>query len=313
MVVIAQTLSPEDKSEIEETIVRIEKEIARLQNKLKIEKVQDVRNNLFELIEGHQGRVEKLREKLEEATPEVEEDAELTRIMEQMMNIEGEIERLEDKLKLATAPTKILQLKEIIDGHRARYKKLEEELVALEVAGLDEVTAEAVATTEVGEEFVPTEEVKTAQDEVIEGRFKFEIGGTAGLFAGATAMLGELRLPLPFVFGPATTSLRFSGGLAQSKDMGRRYAPIACDGIFNFPAEIFTGVENYLGAGLNYVVLTSGQKQGTIGGQIFYGVESNGFNGRIFGEIGYGALRTGFSPSHKGVTLFVGYRQDWRF
>ncbi|MBU1026903.1 MAG: hypothetical protein KKA31_04145 [Candidatus Margulisbacteria bacterium] len=313
IIVSAQIVSSEEKKEIEDNIVRIEKEIARLQNKLKIETVQKARNNLFELIEGHQGRVKKLREELDKATGEVEDDAELNRIMEQIIKVEGEIERLEGIVRSTTAPGKIIQLKEIIDGHRARYTKLEEELVSLEAAAVKEAAPEAAATVEATIEVVPIEGAEPAQPEVIEGRFKFEVGGAAGLFGAATAMLGEVRMPLPFVFGPATTSLRFSGGLAQSKDMARRYAPIMCDGIFNFPAEIFTGVENYLGAGLNYVAYTSGQTQGTLGGQVFYGVESSGFSGRLFGEIGYGVLRTGFSPSHKGVTLLVGYRQDWRF
>jgi len=54
--------------------------------------------------------------------------------------------------------------------------------------------------------------------------------------------------------------------------------------------------------------LMSGRKQGTIGGEIFYGVESTGFGGIVFGELGYGLLRTGFSPSNRGVTVLVGYR-----
>ena len=70
-------------------------------------------------------------------------------------------------------------------------------------------------------------------------------------------------------------------------------------------------VENYVGGGLNYVVLTSGRVSGSLGGQLFYGIESKGFNGILFGELGIGILRTGFSPDHQGLTLLLGYRTNW--
>jgi hypothetical protein len=76
---------------------------------------------------------------------------------------------------------------------------------------------------------------------------------------------------------------------------------------------VVTGVENYLGAGLNYTVLTTGRVMGDLGGQVFYGVDSNGFGGTLFCEVGLAMLRTGFSPSQRGVTLLFGYRSDGLF
>jgi hypothetical protein len=78
---------------------------------------------------------------------------------------------------------------------------------------------------------------------------------------------------------------------------------------YNFPPDWFSGVENYLGFGLNYVVLTTGRVSGSAGGQVLYGVESEGFDGRLFGEIGYGIVRTGFSASQRGLTVMAGYRR----
>jgi hypothetical protein len=138
---------------------------------------------------------------------------------------------------------------------------------------------------------------------------RHEVGGSAGLFAGTTAFLGEITVPLKFVFGPATTAVRLGCGLAQDPAAKRRLVPVNLDLIFDFPPGWFSGVENYLGAGINYVALTSGQKQGTIGGQLFYGIVSEGFGGFVYGEVGYAVMRTGFSPSYMGPTVLVGYRQ----
>ncbi len=125
--------------------------------------------------------------------------------------------------------------------------------------------------------------------------------------------MAEARLPLPYIIGPARTTCRVAAGLAQSVGMDRKYLPLYFDLIFNFPPGIITGTQNYVGAGLNYSVLTTGKKQGSIGGELFYGVEGEGFGGKVFGEVGYGMLRTGFSPSQRGVILLVGYRMSLAF
>jgi hypothetical protein len=233
----------------------------------------------------------------------------------QITKIQNEIDRLEKKLEGIKSQARIMKIEDLMAGHKARIKKLENELEEIEKAKA-EAEIQKTPSPEVwgfpkvyAEERVPTEEV----GEVKKPRFEFEIGGVAGLFAAATGLSGEVRFPLPYILGPATSSLRISGGLMQSEDTSRRYAPVQIDGILNFPAGWFTGVENYLGAGLNYVVLTTGRKPGTIGGEIFYGVSSEGFGGKVFGEMGWGILRTGFSPSHKGTIVLIGYRREWGF
>lgn len=137
----------------------------------------------------------------------------------------------------------------------------------------------------------------------------FEMGGRVGLFAAANGIFGELRFPLSRVVGPATTSLRLSGGFAQDEETSRRYVPVGIDGILNFPAGYITGVDNYLGVGLNYLALTTGRVAGSFGGQAFYGVEGSGFGGKMFGELGYGFMRASSTSAQKGITLTVGYRK----
>lgn len=229
---------------------------------------------------------------------QIVELSEKDQIQIKIAKVEKEVSRLEGKLKLTRSKVRRLKLSSLISGHRARIEKLEGELV--ELGKVDEVT----------EETVIVEAEAEAKGE--EPRLEFEIGGLAGIFAGATGFYGELRLDLNRVYGPATTSIRLAGGFTQSEDGGRRYAPIHIDGILNFPPGIITGVENYVGAGLNYVVRTTGQVPGSIGGELFYGVQSKGFSGKLFGEVGYGILRTGFTPAHSGLTLLMGYRRDWK-
>jgi hypothetical protein len=162
--------------------------------------------------------------------------------------------------------------------------------------------------------FVPEKEEETVKEvKKPVPRFSFEPGILAGLLGGATGIFAEVRIPLPLIIGPAATSFRVVGGIAQSEDTSRRYAPVQLDFILNFPPGWFTGVENYLGFGPNYVVRTTGKKSGQIGGEVFYGVESDGFGGKVYGEMGYGFLRTGFTSDHEGVSVLVGHRRRFSF
>jgi hypothetical protein len=217
-------------------------------------------------------------------------------IQEQTIKIEEEIDRLEGKLRFAKASARINTLKDLINGHRARLKKLNDELAEL-----------AKPKVEVVVEEVPEKDAEKEKEPWI----KFQFGGMGGVLAGTTGIFADMRFPLSYVYGPATTSLRLAGGYAQSEDSGRRYVPLLIDGVLNFPPGHFTGVENYIGAGLNYVLITTGRTPGTIGGEVFYGVDGDGFGGKIFAELGYGILRTGFSPSHRGLSVLVGYRSNW--
>ena len=188
-----------------------------------------------------------------------------------------------------------------------------------ELLGIMELSTSEAATEEVAL-LISWPDVYELPESIPEGdkkvfshmdRYKFEVGGAAGVFGAATALGAEVRFPLRYVFGPAATSLRFAVAYAQSKDTARRYLPIHIDAMLNYPPGVATGVENYFGAGLNYSLLTSGGSSGSFGGEIFYGVESAGFGGKLFAEMGYGILCAGLSSSHKGVTLLVGYRREW--
>ncbi len=133
-----------------------------------------------------------------------------------------------------------------------------------------------------------------------------EMGVVGGIFSGAAALNAEIRFPLKQVFGPTTTSLRILFGMAQSNDQLTRYFPLQIDYIFNFVPGYLSAVENYVGMGLSYA--------GGVGGQAFYGVQSDGFTGKLFGEFGYGLLNSGLSStSHNGVTVLLGYRKEWPF
>lgn len=236
-----------------------------------------------------------------------------TRSKAQIVKLQKEVARLKKKLaktKLKRIRTEILDK---IDLYQIQMGKLKKQLLpkaAEKPARRVSATAEAIATVEAApEEIGALLEV----EEKPKRAARHEVGGVTGVFAGATIFMGEVRFPLKFIFGPATTSVRLSTGLAQSRETDRRYIPLNLDLIFNFPPGWFTGVENYLGAGLNYILLTSESKQGTVGGEVFYGVQSEGFGGMLFGELGYAYLRTGFAGTHKGVSVLIGYRKTWGF
>lgn len=233
--------------------------------------------------------------------------------------VQKEIVRLETKLKKTAASARRAQIQEVIDGHKARLKKLKSQLEELSQPASLEAAATPEAYEVVSPEVIPYVPEEITEEEIPQEaaeapapkRFEFEIGAFGGLFAAATGAMGEVRFAAPYVLGPATSALRLSGGLMQSEDTERRYAAVCADGILNFPPGGFSSVDHYLGAGLNYVVLTTGRREGTIGGEVFYGVQGVGFGGTLFGEVGWGVLRTGFTPSHKGTTVLFGYRRQW--
>jgi hypothetical protein len=241
-------------------------------------------------------------------------EIETEKIQKQIIKIENEIRRLLVKLNENPSEEERATYNALISGHEARIKKLILQLKALEKtevqpAADEEVITEELLTPEAGIQEKETEkEVKKK-----EPRFRFELGATAGLFADSMAVIGEIRLPLHFIFGSATSSLRFATGLTQNKDVTRKYLPVQLDFILNFPQGVITGLKNYFGAGFNYLALTTGKKQGDFGGQVFYGVESPGFEGIVFGELGLAVLRTGFTPDQKGVTVMLGYRREVQF
>ena len=227
----------------------------------------------------------------------------------EVVKYQKDIKTLQAKAK----KTKDVRAKNVInatiDLYKERIVKLKDKLygktepVKPAVLLSSEVTPIVVA---------PETEEAVVKDELAQRDKKpalFEIGAEMGVFAGGSAnLIAEARLPLRMVIGPAKLGLRVASGYVQDQSGGRKYVPVNLDLIFNFPPGWFTGTNNYIGFGLNYVALTSGRVAGTVGGEVFYGVESEGFGGTVFGEMGYTILRTGFSPSQKGITVLIGYR-----
>ncbi|MFA5114316.1 MAG: hypothetical protein WC529_08505 [Candidatus Margulisiibacteriota bacterium] len=242
---------------------------------------------------------------------------EIVRQKKELAKLEKEVNRLQNKLKVAKNKRLRVDIQDKLDLDRQKIKQIKNKLypkkakppVKAAVPPVAPGSLETFASLEAGlEESVSSLEAgETGKIKI--GGLRHEVGGYGGFFAGTTAFFGELRVPFRFIFGPATTSLRLSAGLAQSRETDRRFLPVNGDLMFNFPPGWFTGVENYLAVGLNYVAMTTGRKAGTVGGQVSYGIVSDGFGGIVFGELGYAILRTGFSPSHKGASVLVGYRK----
>ncbi|MDD5382674.1 MAG: hypothetical protein PHH60_03355 [Candidatus Margulisbacteria bacterium] len=137
-----------------------------------------------------------------------------------------------------------------------------------------------------------------------------QFGLSLGVMAGIPGALAELRFFEPFDL-PAI-SVRAGVGYAQGEDTDkilRKHALVEIDGIYRLHQQSLKGFRSYVGAGLNYDAYTTGRVSGTVGGEIFYGLESGEpGSGQYFCEIGYGMIRTGFSPSYKSVSVLVGYK-----
>ncbi|MBN3032648.1 MAG: hypothetical protein JW873_00955 [Candidatus Saganbacteria bacterium] len=228
----------------------------------------------------------------------------VARLTKKLKFIRSKKQKDEIQVRIKWEKAKIAQLKEIL------YPKAPPRPAPKRV--FPPSTVEAIATVESFPEEMVSAEVRKPERRRLIG-IQPEVGCLGGVFAGAGGFFAEGRLPLKRSFGPATTALRLSAGYVQTNSADRRYVPVNLDLILNFPPGWFSGVENYLGGGLNYVALTSGRTQGTVGGELFYGIQSDGFGGIVFGEIGYALLRTGFSPSSKGLTVAVGFREPLWF
>jgi len=100
--------------------------------------------------------------------------------------------------------------------------------------------------------------------------------------------------------------LRYAQGEDSNKNI-RKNILICADGIYDFnsgPGAIF-----YLAGGLNYLAYTTGQTNGGVGAELYLGVEEGSFAyGSLYAEAGYSAIRTGFSPTIKGLYLNFGIK-----
>lgn len=130
-----------------------------------------------------------------------------------------------------------------------------------------------------------------------------ELGLAAGLFANLPSVAGEVRFHK--FLGIDGTAVKAGLRYAEGKDanqLNRKSALVFADGIVNLNSG--TGAIFYLGGGLNYLAYTTGQVSGTVGGEVYLGIQE----GPFYGEAGYSAIRTGFSPSYKGLILNIGLK-----
>jgi len=137
-----------------------------------------------------------------------------------------------------------------------------------------------------------------------------QIGIAGGYFGGIPAVVGEVRWFEPW--GLSSTSLRLGAAYAQGNDpnsITRKHALVMVDGIYHLNPVNTPGVNPYLGAGVNYDAYTTGRVSGSIGGEVYFGLEAGTLDsGQVFLELGYGKIRTGFGPSTSGVNLTAGFR-----
>jgi hypothetical protein len=137
-----------------------------------------------------------------------------------------------------------------------------------------------------------------------------QFGVAGGYIAGIPAIMGEIRYHNAFDL--LRTSIRLGAAYAEGEDTAgtkRKHALVILDGIYRLTPPETRGMRSYVGLGLNYDAYTTGQKQGSFGGQAYYGVElGRGWGGQTYFEVGYGMIQTGFSPDYTGLNALVGFK-----
>lgn len=134
------------------------------------------------------------------------------------------------------------------------------------------------------------------------------IGLSAGWFGGIPSAAAEIWFQN--IFDTSKLNLRSGVRYAQGEDPDkavRKNALVFTDGIlFLYDGTRF---KTYLGGGINYLAYTTGKKSGSVGAELYLGMEAGSWHsGSFYAEAGYGDIRTGFSPSIKGLTLDIGYK-----
>jgi len=160
---------------------------------------------------------------------------------------------------------------------------------------------------------LPPSEVRTGAGPASRFWVPLDIAVSAGIHSGIGALMISQNWERPFNL--KDIAVKTGVAYAQGKDQDRierKNALVYVDGVYMLPISIINGFGNkpYIGGGLNYLVLTSGQKSGAVGGEGYLGIESHLPNwDKHYVELGYSAIRTGFSPCYKGLYFTVGYRR----
>jgi hypothetical protein len=337
----AAEYTPQEINNARSELAAYQKELDRLTNKLANTDTAQLRSELTDKIKLAQFKIIGLKKiiappaapaKKVEAGPAAAQPvppaagparlslSDIHRLKAAITGLQKDINGLNRRLKLTRAWQTRLDIVDKIDTETARIAAIKKLLYPKKkpakprpIAFFHQTSVEAIATIEsFPEEVISSEAVKPERR--IRIGFQPDVGFLAGFFAGANGIFGEVRVPVSkVVIGPARPALRLSAGYAQTTSADRRYVPVNLDLVLNFPPGWLSGVENYLGGGLNYTALTSGHKAGTVGGELFYGVQSDGFGGIVFGEIGYAALCSGAAPADLGMTVTVGFREPFGF
>ena len=224
-------------------------------------------------------------------------------IKAEIERVETYISQLEAKLAGAKTPARRKDLNRLIDITNRRLKKLQEELNS-SPPGPSPV------------EKKPLLPPKETPSKPLENREPLRtIGISGGMIAGVPAVIGEIRIKRPFELRAIT--LKIDLGYASGKDANsiqRQHFPLIINGIYHLTPPGTPGVNSYLGLGLNLDLWTTDgttSKMGSMGADIFFGLERNAGAGKMFLEAGYDLLKTGFSPDHQGLGFSVGYRHPW--
>ncbi len=135
-----------------------------------------------------------------------------------------------------------------------------------------------------------------------------EYGLSAGLFSNLPSISSDIWFHK--FLGIENTGVKVGFRYAQGKDSDetiRKHLLIFSDGVIDLNSG--PGAIYYLAGGLNYLAYTTGQTSGTVGGELYLGVEDGTLAyGSLYAEAGYSAIRTGFSPSQTGLMLNLGFK-----
>ncbi|HTY12594.1 MAG TPA: hypothetical protein VMD02_00235, partial [Candidatus Omnitrophota bacterium] len=137
-----------------------------------------------------------------------------------------------------------------------------------------------------------------------------QIGVSLGVFSSIPAFGLGLVWNRPMAYEPLSikTGILYAEG-KDSDQIDRKNLMIFADGVWRLGKASLDVVGMYLGAGANCLVMTTGRVQGQPGGEVYVGFDSKtGRSEFIYAELGYGAIRTGFSPTYKGLNAVLGVR-----
>ena len=137
-----------------------------------------------------------------------------------------------------------------------------------------------------------------------------EAGLSLGFFANIPAVGAELRWHnlMEMERVSAKTGVIYAQGEDANKT-NRRHVLLFLDGIYRLDSMAMRGAGTYVGAGVNYLVQTSGRVAGTWAGEVYVGLDSRISKKEVlYVELGYGYIRTGFSPTYRGLNATIGYR-----